>query len=805
MKLQVHLRPSPFEGPETPADEASSERTSKAFSLCHRPGHQDNVSHTARDGVLRAVSSANVAIWTMAAQVEARVQQIFGMRPESTFDILQDSTAQTYSTLSFQSRDGKKRAMFDPVEPAARMAWGTRNRQRLRNKFLLAKRLEEQKKWEEAEQIYCNILKEASRSPEATRSLRQLVNISWKRLLKRGSVNSDGESKDQPYWKYLNALAKRSPQVADQTLRGHCGTLARDLTLRGHSLWEREVAKQLPETELGAKLRWEWAIAHKKKGNFREALLLVGSLLQEAPQSPITSAATYWAGRWVEEQGNHEAADALFRTTLRLAPNSFYAWRSAANLSLTVGTPICPPSEEQRPHPIRNLWQTLMTGHEKHEAPSKHKMDLERREKQLLGARTSPLAVSEKLPLVAASRDVRRLFEMGDYENAWRTWLGSQQKKKVTTIGDQLSEGLLRLGVGDYTESIRLLSTLDLNARTWTERRLLSAIRGHHGFWQSMYPLPAWNLVKRQSLENCLDPLLVMGLIRKESYFVSHAKSSAGAAGLMQLMPATAADIARNLRIQDYSLKEPEDNLQLGTWYLRWALYERFSQNSALALASYNAGPGSVTRWLRSSRKFHDHEGKQAADGDWDLFIEKIPYEETREYVKSVLGNYWSYLCTYCKEVSDEVRAAIKTPINSRALAGLLEGDDVRELPEADDEQFLEWEVQFGDTLSDIAHRFGIDIEEVRAHNPSIESEDVLYVGDKLQIPNALKSSLMPGLPNTLDIISPPQDRWYIVKPGDTLADVARNYDVEVADILRLNRDITNQNIIDVGAVLRLF
>jgi soluble lytic murein transglycosylase len=134
-----------------------------------------------------------------------------------------------------------------------------------------------------------------------------------------------------------------------------------------------------------------------------------------------------------------------------------------------------------------------------------------------------------------------------------------------------------------------------------------------------------------------MDPLFVAALIREESAFAPHAVSRAGARGLMQVMPHTADRLERAHRLSNGSaaLDRPDANIELGTLHLA-ELAKVHRGNLALILASYNAGKVPVQDWL-------DRFGF----GDEEAFIEDIPYSETRNYVKRVLGTYQRYQEVY--------------------------------------------------------------------------------------------------------------------------------------------------------------
>lgn len=127
-----------------------------------------------------------------------------------------------------------------------------------------------------------------------------------------------------------------------------------------------------------------------------------------------------------------------------------------------------------------------------------------------------------------------------------------------------------------------------------------------------------------------LDPLLVTSLIKQESAFSSDAVSSVGAMGLMQLMPFTA--VAVDGQIEQSKLTDPKTNIKLGTTYLA-ELIQKFSGNWVYALAGYNAGPHRVDKWIK--------EG--GAKLGMTEFIESIPYKETRDYVATIVRNYYWY------------------------------------------------------------------------------------------------------------------------------------------------------------------
>lgn len=147
------------------------------------------------------------------------------------------------------------------------------------------------------------------------------------------------------------------------------------------------------------------------------------------------------------------------------------------------------------------------------------------------------------------------------------------------------------------------------------------------------YPTPLRELLTKHAQANGLDPAYVYGLIRQESRFVMDARSRVGASGLMQVMPATARWTARKIGLAGFApdqITDPDTNVRIGTAYLKLVL-DDFEGSMALAAAAYNAGPGRARQW---------REGPTLEAAVW---IENIPLDETREYVKQVLANTTVY------------------------------------------------------------------------------------------------------------------------------------------------------------------
>ena len=139
-----------------------------------------------------------------------------------------------------------------------------------------------------------------------------------------------------------------------------------------------------------------------------------------------------------------------------------------------------------------------------------------------------------------------------------------------------------------------------------------------------LYPKIYYEYVLEASEKYDVDENLIFAIIKNESNFKNSISSNKGAQGLMQLMEATAIDVAKNIGLSNIDLSDPQTNIKIGTKYYSY-LYNKY-QNKELALAAYNAGSGNVDNWISS--------GKLEGDGS---NIENIPFKETNMYVRKVI------------------------------------------------------------------------------------------------------------------------------------------------------------------------
>jgi len=241
--------------------------------------------------------------------------------------------------------------------------------------------------------------------------------------------------------------------------------------------------------------------------------------------------------------------------------------------------------------------------------------------RETLGARD---AVTE-LPLLAGFEKPRLLASLGLSDEARsEMWLA----RKKAGDSKSLFPGLARiyLEIADYNSAVALFQ--QYRPVAWGKNTL--------PLWTAGYPLAYNGLVARYAGQNGLSEGFVYALIRAESSFRPAVKSHAGAIGLMQMMPATAKQTARGEADFDpQRLTLPEYNIRLGTKHLA-GLMKMYDGDPIYAAAAYNAGSGALGRWRKNMKGLK-----------MDEFIESIPYQETRDYVKKVYASAATYRQLY--------------------------------------------------------------------------------------------------------------------------------------------------------------
>lgn len=285
--------------------------------------------------------------------------------------------------------------------------------------------------------------------------------------------------------------------------------------------------------------------------------------------------ATYWAGRAYEAMGDTEQARIRYREAIEREPLSYYALRAAERLD-------------------QSFWPVPMGPLPEDDAAARERIE-------------------EWLEGIDLLRDAGLYDEAEAEVDRWIDRVGGDPRLLYP-----LAEALTQRG---YTVSgIRLGHKLE-------------GIEGHLNprLLRILYPFPYREMIEAEAREKGLDPFLVAALTRQESLFKARIVSPVGARGLMQIMPETGRQIAPGVGIEQWDaelLFNPEINVHMGTRYLADQM-ERYDAFLPYVFSAYNAGPSRVERW----KEIYPEAG------DFELFTERIPYSETRGYVKILTRN----------------------------------------------------------------------------------------------------------------------------------------------------------------------
>ncbi|MDJ0509103.1 MAG: transglycosylase SLT domain-containing protein [Crocosphaera sp.] len=397
---------------------------------------------------------------------------------------------------------------------------------------------------------------------------------------------------------YLNEIIQRFPEQAPEALLDKAELLDK-LNRKAEAAEVRQtLLSDYPKADATAEYRWQVAQRAAQQGDALKAWTWAQPITTNNVESSIAPKAAFWVGKWAQQLGRIQDSEAAFKHVVARHPQSYYAWRSAVHLGWNVGN-------------FNNVRQVMP------------KVDKP-------GVRPLPPAGSEMF------QELYRLGQDGDAITLFQGEIGDRQE---LTVKEGFTDALLKLVQGKNLQGINQVWGLQKKDDPEQEKEW-QALRKTDKYWQALFPFPFYSTIIDWSQQRQLNPLLVTSLMRQESRFEPEIKSPVGATGLMQVMPATGEWVANKINLQDYSLTNPNDNVNLGTWYLNYT-HDTYSNNSLLAIASYNAGPGNVSKWVRRYRV-----------SDPDVFVEKIPFRETKGYVESVFGNYWNYLRIYNPEIS---------------------------------------------------------------------------------------------------------------------------------------------------------
>lgn len=349
------------------------------------------------------------------------------------------------------------------------------------------------------------------------------------------------------------------------------------------------VLHRWPASPSSWELQWQLARDALLKRQWSQANTLLSSLDSRQLPPPLAARQLFWLGYGTLQQGRENEARGLWQQLLARNPGGYYAWRARARLGQAV-------EPDPRTTPQQHTWPW---GH---------------------------AAQGPWTPLESGNPLIDSLWRLDQSLEAWEHWRHQRGGRAPQAPQELLVEGRLRTAIGDDWIGLGQLDQAHLRlsasscASQWQRERQLLPRR---------FPEAFGGAAKAAGVE----PALLLAVARQESRFSPTVQSAVGAVGLLQLMPETAAELADG-PLSLAQLQDPAQNAKLGARYLA-QLLEHWQGNPFLTVASYNAGPGAVEGWLGA--------GAANVAREPELWVEAIPYPETRLYTKKVLGNLWSY------------------------------------------------------------------------------------------------------------------------------------------------------------------
>ncbi len=376
----------------------------------------------------------------------------------------------------------------------------------------------------------------------------------------------------------------------------------------------RSLARQYPSSDEAWRAYQAAGLIYFRRGEW-PAAIETWQEMAAAPLEPFTKPLAYfWLGRAQASAGDREAARRSWEAAVQADPRSYYGLRAAAwlrnagqSLAGTADSSATWAVEEDRAaaRAALSAWLQSWAGEGTLALPDTVIADLDWRRGQAL------LVLGRRL---AALTSWDRVLER-HAEDGWAL------AALALAFHDA---GAHSLSITAAEKLIALAPAAQRDAAPPALGRLA-------------YPLPFARLIRQQAAAWGVDPLLLAAVIRQESRFEVAATSSAGAQGLMQIMPATAEWIAGQQGRRTFTPQQaywPYVNVEFGAYYLGWAL-RQFDGSLVAALAGYNGGPGNARRW------------RTLADGDDDLMVALIDFGETRVYVQQVLSQFDAYRRLY--------------------------------------------------------------------------------------------------------------------------------------------------------------
>ncbi len=394
-------------------------------------------------------------------------------------------------------------------------------------------------------------------------------------------------------------ILKRKPEKIDVALWNVAKRLGAPA---GAPYYERLIAER-PTSEYAPESAWwlVWSSAKQaygesgpnKKVHFTRALDYCNKAMQRYSQTHIGPKFAFWRGKLQEAVGQKQLAIGSYDYAAQNYPGSYYGYRSRDRVKHL---------RSDQAHPVADRKWSMVVGRNNPDP-------------DWVWPQPPQLFQWQKMPHVMGET-AATLMWLRQYNDCFKYVTGK--------VPPEVKGWVL------FKQGMVLKAGANASLK-------LEGYPQHTAHWRFAYPLAFGNIVEREARKRAVDPLLIHGLIRQESRYDDKAVSRSNAMGLMQLLKGTAYGVAKHNGIALNAASDifkPDTNIQLGTAYIAYVL-KRAEGNAMYAVASYNGGPNAVAKWIK--------QHQAVGNNDLDAYVEDIPYDETRDYVRKVFAHYWNY------------------------------------------------------------------------------------------------------------------------------------------------------------------
>jgi TolA-binding protein len=381
------------------------------------------------------------------------------------------------------------------------------------------------------------------------------------------------------------------------------------------AIYFNRIPSEYPDGDKLPDALWELGLIQYRSADYSSAKKTFSSYSSSYRGTSLEEKGLFWQAKCYQKMGDNDAAEGLYKQIVDICSYSYYTFAASNALEkLGVDSEIKKVNNELNPESF--TYPSMIPG-------TSYTQDNDTRS-------TADSGTDEEYEFNHIDKAIE-LLNLEFFNSA------SLEIKAASTELEEHPERTIEIATL-FLESNNYSSSINIIGKNL--KKLKSELDEYYidYLYYLSYPYGYKETVVKYSNQYNLDPLFTLAVIRQESNFMPDAISYAGARGLMQIMPSTGEGIAGQIGIKDFNvsiLLDPEINIRMGTFYLRQQL-DNFSQNEYYCLGAYNGGPGRMSGWVsgRGSK-------------DIDEFIESISYEQSREYVKRVMGHYYFYQMLY--------------------------------------------------------------------------------------------------------------------------------------------------------------